>query len=257
LRKTRSNSHLRDPKEAHHVLEVVEEVLDVSTRQVERGRMRIYSKVTEREVERHIGLRDETIRVQRRAVSRPVSTSDPTIFTERSFEMTEIDEEAMVTKLARVIEEVVVSKEATEKIDTIRETLRRTDVEVEEVAGVRAFDEYLGDFRGDYTQRLASGGLAYERYSPAFRYGYSLASNEPFRSQSWSTIESDARRLWEEKNPGTWEQVKDAIRFSWEKVRSASQPRWVCLGLGGAGSRRPTRTHPEPLLSIALSCALK
>jgi uncharacterized protein (TIGR02271 family) len=222
LRKTQRNLRLSDPKTDEHVFEVVEEMLDVSKREVERGRMRVYSKVVEREVEKQVGLRDETIRGQRRAVDRPVSISDADLFKERSFEMTEVDEEAVISKTAHVIEEVVIGKEVAEKIETSRETLRRTDVQIEEVPGVRAFDTYAGDFRSYYTQRLASSGLAYERYSPAFRYGYSLASNEPFRSQSWATIEPDARRLWEEKIPDSWEQVKDAIRFSWEKVRGAS-----------------------------------
>ena len=200
---------------------MVEEELEVGTRQVERGRMRIYSKVSEREVERQVSLRDETIRVQRRPVSREVSVSDPDLFKERSYEITEVDEEAVVNIRARVIEEVVIGKEVAEKIETIHQTLRRTDVEVEEVPGVRRFDDYAGDLRSYYTQRLAKSGLGYEKYSPAFRFGHGLATTEPFRSQSWETIEPDVRRLWEEKNPGTREQLKDAVHFSWERVRGA------------------------------------
>jgi uncharacterized protein (TIGR02271 family) len=219
LRKTRSTLQLADPKTDEHVLEVVEEELDVGTQQVERGRMRIYSKVSERAVERQVNLRDETIRVRRRPVSREVSVTDPALFQERSYEMTEVDEEAVVHIRARVIEEVVIGKDVAEKIETIRETLRRTDVEIEEVPGARRFDDYAADFRSYYTQRLAQSGLGYEKYSPAFRFGHGLATTEPFRSQGWETIEPDVRRLWEEKNPGTWEQLKDAVRFSWERVR--------------------------------------
>jgi len=46
--------------------------------------------------------------------------------------MTETREEAVLSKDARVIEEVVVGKETTERMETIRDTLRRTDVQVEE-----------------------------------------------------------------------------------------------------------------------------
>ena len=219
--KTHRTLQLADPKTDENVLEVVEEELEVGTRQVERGRMRIYSKVSEREVERQVSLRDETIRVRRRPVSREVPVSDPNLFKERSYEMTEVDEEAVVNIRARVIEEVVIDKEVAEKIETIHQTLRRTDVEIEEVPGVRSFDDYASDFRSYYTQRLAKSGLDYEKYAPAFRFGHSLAMNEPFRSQRWETIEPDVRRLWEEKNPGTWEQLKDAVHFSWEKVRGA------------------------------------
>ena len=221
LLKVRSNLRLSDPKTDEHVLEVVEEQLEVGTQQVERGRMRIYSKITERQVEEQVRLRDETIRVQRRPVRRTVSTADPNLFRERSYEMTEFDEEAVVHIRAQVIEEVVIGKEVAEKIATIQQTLRRTDVEIEEVPGVRAFDEYGDDFRTYYTQRLAKSGLGYDKYSPAFRFGYGLAANEPFRSQPWETIEPDVRRLWEEKNPGTWGQLKDAVRFSWERVRGS------------------------------------
>jgi hypothetical protein len=51
-----------------------------------------------------------------------------------------------------------------------------------------------------------------------FRYGYDLASDSRYQGD-WSTVEADARRGWEEKNPGTWEQVKDSVRYSWDKVR--------------------------------------
>jgi stress response protein YsnF len=219
LRKTRSTLQLTDPTQDEQVLEVVEEELEVGTQRVERGRMRIYSKISERQVEEQVRLRDETIRVQRRPVRRAVSTADPNLFRERSYEMTEIDEEAVVHIRAQVIEEVVIGKEVAEKIETIHQTLRRTDVEIEEVPGVRSFAEYADDFHGYYTQRLAKSGLGYDKYSPAFRFGYGLAANEPFRSQPWETIEPDVRRLWEEKNPGTWGQLKDAVRFSWERVR--------------------------------------
>jgi stress response protein YsnF len=146
------------------VVPVVVEALIVEKRRVARGigrvRTRVYSKVVEREVEKQVGLRDETIHVQRRAVDRPVSVSDVSLFKERSFEMTEVHEEAVISKTARVIEEVVMGKEVAEKIETSRETLRRTDVQIEEVPGVRTLDEYVGDFRSYYTQRLASSGLA-------------------------------------------------------------------------------------------------
>ena len=83
---------------------MVEEDLDVATRQVERGRMRIYSKISERVVARQIRLRDETIGVQRLPVSWDVSVSEPALFQECAYESTEVDEEAVVHIRARVIE---------------------------------------------------------------------------------------------------------------------------------------------------------
>jgi len=135
--------------------------------------------------------------------------------------MVEIDEIATVSKSARVVEEVVLGKDVTEKVEVIRETLRRQDVEIEEVPAVRPYDEYHSDFNTFYTQHLQGSGLGYERFDPAFRYGYSLATREPFRSSPWKAVEADARRIWEEKNPGTWAENKAIVKYAWERVRSA------------------------------------
>ena len=45
--------------------------------------------------------------------------------------MVETDEEAVVSKTARVKEEIVVQKEATDRVETVRDTVRRQDVEIE------------------------------------------------------------------------------------------------------------------------------
>jgi hypothetical protein len=115
-------------------------------------------------------------------------------------------------------------------IPTHHQTLRRTDVEIEEVPGVRRFDDSAGDCRTSFTQRLAQSGLGYEPDAPTFHCGHGLAATEPCRRQRWETIEPDVRRLWEAKPPGTWAQRKDAVRFSWERVRGARSPRRTCRG---------------------------
>ena len=50
---------------------------------------------------------------------------------DQSVEVTEMAEEPVVRKKARVREEVVVGKETTQRTETIRDTVRRTEVEVE------------------------------------------------------------------------------------------------------------------------------
>jgi uncharacterized protein (TIGR02271 family) len=202
------------------VLEVIEEDLQVGKDEVERGRMRIYTVITEKEVAKDVSLRDETIRVNRRPVNREVQISGD-LFKERSFEMVERDEIAKVAKTARVVEEIFLGKEVVDKIQTIKDTIRRQDVQVEEVPAVRTVQEYDADFRTFYNQNLTNSGVTYESLQPSFRYGYDLATREPFRSSPWSAVEVDARRIWEEKNPGTWEQNKAVIKYAWEKVRSA------------------------------------
>ena len=85
-------------------------------------------------MEQRVTLRDETVSVERRAVTdaRPATDAD---FTDRVIEMQEIVEEAVVSKTAQVREEVVVRKEATERTETIRDTVRREDVEITKEPG--------------------------------------------------------------------------------------------------------------------------
>jgi uncharacterized protein (TIGR02271 family) len=220
LQKGRQDLKLSDAAKADNVLEVIEEELEVGKETVERGRMRIYNVTTEREVQQNVALRDETIRVQRRPVNRAVAAS-PDLFKERSFEMVERDEIARVGKTARVVEEVSLGKEVAEKVQTIKETLRRQDVQIEEIPVARSFSDYDADFRGFYSKNLGTSCVAYDKLQPAFHYGYDLATREPFRSSPWSAVEADSRRIWEEKIPGTWEQDKAVIKYAWEKVRAA------------------------------------
>ncbi len=220
LKKVRSDLTLSDPARNDNVLEVIEEQLEVGKEAVERGRMRIYNVVSERQVKKDVGLRDETIRVQRRPANRAV-TVNPDLFKERSFEMVEMDEIAKVGKTARVIEEVSLGKEVAEKIETIKETLRRQDVQVEEIPTARAYKEYDADFREFHKKNLTNSGVSFQNLEPAFHFGYDLATREPFRSSPWSAVEVDSRRIWEEKNPGTWTQNQAVIKYAWERVRNA------------------------------------
>src|SRR5262249_18639629 len=114
---------LMDVAKNDNVLEVIEEDLAVGKEQVERGRMRIYNVVTEKEVAQNVTLKDETLRVQRRPVNRAVEIN-PDLFRARSFEMVEMDEIAQVRKTARVVEEVTLGKDVVDRIETIKDTLR-------------------------------------------------------------------------------------------------------------------------------------
>jgi uncharacterized protein (TIGR02271 family) len=110
----------------------VTEELRVGKREVARGGARVRSYVTETPVHEQVRLRDERINVERRAVDLPLSAADGDAFRERSIEMTATGEEAVVAKNARVVEEVVVSKTASEHTEDVSDTVRRTDVEVDD-----------------------------------------------------------------------------------------------------------------------------
>ena len=118
--------------EGEQRLDVVEERINIGKREVQRGGTRVRRVVTERPVEEQVTLRDETIRVDRRPVDRTVASADGDAFSEQTFEFTETDEEAVVAKEAHVVEEVVIGKDVEERTETVRDTVRRADIEIEE-----------------------------------------------------------------------------------------------------------------------------
>ena len=87
----------------------------------------------EKPVEETLRLREEHVVVNRRPVDRAVTDADMSNFKQGDIEITERSEEAVVSKQARVVEEVQVGKQVTEREEVITDTVRRTDVEVEEV----------------------------------------------------------------------------------------------------------------------------
>jgi uncharacterized protein (TIGR02271 family) len=209
---------------------VVEEDLAIGTREVERGHVRIYSRVTEQPVEESVRLREEKVTVERRPVDRPATEADFAAAGKDVIEMTEKAEEPVVTKRARVVEEVVVHKDVTEHTETVRGTERHTDVDVQrepETATTtrrgtapQDFTAYDPVFRQHYVSTVADRSTAYTEYEPAYRYGYELGTNERYHGRDWAALEADARRDWEARHPNTWERFKDAIRYGWDKVRA-------------------------------------
>jgi uncharacterized protein (TIGR02271 family) len=121
---------------------IVEEELRVGKREIERGGARVRSYIRETPVQEQVTLREEHVEVERRPVDRPVSTSaadNEGLLQERSIEMRETAEEAVVQKVANVREEVVVTKTAEERTETIEDTVRRTEVDIEGAEGRPAF----------------------------------------------------------------------------------------------------------------------
>ena len=109
-------------------ISVIEEELQVGKRVVETGGARIRSRIVERPVEESVRLREERVTVSRNPVNRPATESD---FRESSIESTETAEVPVVSKEARVIEEVTLNKEVSEREEIIKDTVRSTEVDVE------------------------------------------------------------------------------------------------------------------------------
>lgn len=212
--------------EEETAIPVMEEELRVGKRQVERGGIRVHSHIEETPVSEDVELREEHVRVERRPVDRPVSAADMDAFQDRTIEMRETGEEAVVEKRARVIEEVVIGKDVDYRTETVRDTVRRTEVDIDEDGdydrnGYDGFDRFSDRFRSDYQMNYANSGYSYDQYLPAYHYGYNLASSEQYNNRNWVEMEPEVRRRWEGTNEGTWEAFKDAIRHGWEEVKEA------------------------------------
>lgn len=124
----------RNPADnARTTIPVIEEELKVGKRQVQSGGVRVVQRVIARPVEETIGLREEHVTIERRPVNAPATARNLEGFKEETFELREMSEEAVVSKTARVVEEVVIGKEVSEKQKTISDTVRHTDVEVEQL----------------------------------------------------------------------------------------------------------------------------
>jgi len=117
------------------VIPVYEEQLRVGKRVVERGKVRVRVYTVEQPVQEGVTLRQERVAVERHPVDRPVSGVPGEAFRDRTIEVTERSEEAVVAKEARLKEEVVVRKEADQSTRQVGETVRRTEVEVEDERG--------------------------------------------------------------------------------------------------------------------------
>ncbi len=116
---------------------IIEEELRVGKREVERGGVRVNTRVEEVPVNEQVTLHDETIDVHRRQKDRPVTEEDLALLQQGSFEVRERDEQVVVDKQVRVIEEVHVKKHVEERTENIQDTVRRTDVDVQHVGGPR------------------------------------------------------------------------------------------------------------------------
>jgi uncharacterized protein (TIGR02271 family) len=112
------------------VIPLSEEELQVGKRTVDRGTTRIRRYVVEKPVEQNVHLQSERVTVERRQPAGTAAIPGTGAFEERVVEVRETAEEPVVSKTAHVAEEVVVGREATERTETVRDTVRREEVEI-------------------------------------------------------------------------------------------------------------------------------
>jgi uncharacterized protein (TIGR02271 family) len=218
-----TGSQQRDTSTA--AIPVVQEQLKVGKREVQRGGVRVYSRVVETPVNESVGLREEHVNVERRPVNEPISGADSTAFKEQSIEMRETAEEAVVEKSARVVEEVMINKEVTQREQQIHDTVRHTEVEVEQLGAGRTGSSMMGDddyYHNHFTSNYGSSGGSYDEYAPAYSYGSEMARNQKYSGRKWDEVETDLRSDWDTRygssGGSTWEKMKAAVRHGWDKM---------------------------------------
>ena len=114
---------------------IVEEQLRVGKREVSRGGARVRSYVREIPVHEDVTLHQEHVSVERRPVDETLgrdALKGGDVFRDHEVEMTERSEEAVVGKEAIVREELVLRKRAEDRVEGIDDTVRRTEVDVDE-----------------------------------------------------------------------------------------------------------------------------
>ena len=131
--RTDADAGMRSQTQDQSVVPIVQEDLKIGKRSVEGGGVRVVSRITETPVSELVRLRQERATIERRPVDRAATDADFANFKEGSVEVREMSEEAVVAKTARVVEEVVVGKKVSERSQTVTDTVRRTDVQVEQL----------------------------------------------------------------------------------------------------------------------------
>jgi uncharacterized protein (TIGR02271 family) len=237
----RTESTLTKEQGERRSIPVIEQQIDVQKRTVIQGGVRVYSHVTEQPVEERVNLRQEKVRVQRRPVDRPVTAADESALRDQTIEVTETREEPVVRKTSRVVEEVVVDKDTTQRTETVRDKVRRTDVRVEPLqAGgsgndsesqIRRStasgsgtltpipDQCTNDFRNNFQTQYAASGGRYEDYEDAYSYGYRTAGIPEYKGKRFEDVEQTLRTDFMRNNPNsTWDRMKGAVRYGWERM---------------------------------------
>jgi stress response protein YsnF len=112
---------------------VIEEDISVGKREVPTGGVRIRSRIVEKPVEENVRLREEHIHVERKKVDRPATEEELRNFKTGTTEFTEHAEIPDVQKRSKVVEEVKLSKDVEHRDETVHDSVRKTEVDVEDI----------------------------------------------------------------------------------------------------------------------------
>lgn len=76
-------------------------------------------------------------------------------------------------------------------------------------------------YREHWSSQYAAGGMRFDDYDPAYRYGHSMAGSASYRGQSWEQVENELRGNWEHTYPqSAWDDFKAAVKHGWDRITS-------------------------------------
>lgn len=113
------------------IVPVAQEELVATPRQVLRGTVRIDTKIFEQEQEIDVPVTEERVRIERRVMDRDAAGNEITI-DGGTFEIPFYGEDVDLDAHVRVIEEIVITREAIETVRRVRGVARREEVTVDE-----------------------------------------------------------------------------------------------------------------------------
>jgi stress response protein YsnF len=117
------------------VIGVGEEVLNVGTRMIPGKTTRVRRVVVQTPVQQDVTLHTETVVLERR---KPNLSPGDDVLTEVTVEMSDFNEVPVVSKSVHLVEEVLLRKELTTRTETIRDTVRRDTLEIEQPSNLPA-----------------------------------------------------------------------------------------------------------------------
>jgi stress response protein YsnF len=198
-------------------MQEIEEHLKVGKREVVRGGVRVHQVVDTETESETLRLRDETVRVDREAVNRTLTADEAdAAFEDKTVELVERDEEAVVSKEAVVTGTVTVGKDVGVREETVSDQVRSTRVEVEQLDA-----DTTADFQQHYTQTYGATGRSYDDYAPAYQYG--AAAGTTYADRDYADVEGDLRTDYTNRygDDSAWDDVKDAVRHGWDHATEA------------------------------------
>ncbi|HEY2369549.1 MAG TPA: DUF2382 domain-containing protein [Polyangiaceae bacterium] len=183
---------------------VVKEEMHIGKRAVDRGGVRVTVHAKETPITQDVHLHETHVDVERHPANRALTPAEAAALRERVLEVDELAEELVVEKQARVIEEVVIKRHASDRVETVRGAIREDHAVVEKLDAAE-----LGRFYTHFDREKLDG--SFEDYLPAYRYGAQLRAA---KFANWQDAEREGRARWEAVNPGTWARFQKAIRHA-------------------------------------------